>query len=288
MKQAKSTAVNSHNCAPSMKIRSIAICLICVVALALPVEGSFYPSGRGQPSPACWPAFLDDFASYNPSLWEKADGWWNGPPFWNGWRADHVEFVGGLMRLRLDDQPCATDPAACSDQPYASGEYRTRNLFGYGRIEGRLKAAKNDGIVTSLFIYTGPSDGNPHDEIDVEILGKDPTKLQVNYYTDGLGGHERLVNLGFDASEGFHTYAIEWSSTDIRWYVDGNLVHMENGSNGPLPTTRGKIMMNLWPGIGVDDWLGPFTYPGSPIYAEYDWVKYTPLSRCSYLPLVHR
>jgi beta-glucanase (GH16 family) len=34
-------------------------------------------------------------------------------------------------------------------------------------------------------------------------------------------------------------------------------------------------MMNLWPGIGVDSWLGPFTYT-SPITAQYDSVQYTP------------
>jgi beta-glucanase (GH16 family) len=33
-------------------------------------------------------------------------------------------------------------------------------------------------------------------------------------------------------------------------------------------------MMNLWPGTGVDSWLGPFTYTG-PITAQYDSVQYT-------------
>ncbi len=34
-------------------------------------------------------------------------------------------------------------------------------------------------------------------------------------------------------------------------------------------------MMNLWPGTGVDSWLQPFTYPGTPLTAGYDWAKYT-------------
>ena len=34
-----------------------------------------------------------------------------------------------------------------------------------------MKAIKNDGVVSSLFTYTGPSEDNPWDEIDVEILG---------------------------------------------------------------------------------------------------------------------
>ena len=44
--------------------------------------------------------------------------------------------------------------------------------------------------------------------------------------------------------------------------MDGALVHTENGSRGALPTHPGKLMMNLWPGIGVDGWLGPFAYAG--------------------------
>ncbi|MCY9075237.1 beta-glucanase, partial [Bacillus inaquosorum] len=38
--------------------------------------------------------------------------------------------------------------------------------------------------------------------------------------------------------------------------------------------TPGKIMMNLWNGTGVDEWLG--SYNGvTPLYAHYDWVRYT-------------
>jgi beta-glucanase (GH16 family) len=33
-------------------------------------------------------------------------------------------------------------------------------------------------------------------------------------------------------------------------------------------------MVNLWAGTGVVGWLGPFTHPGAPVYAQYDWVQY--------------
>ena len=51
-------------------------------------------------------------------------------------------------------------------------------------------------------MYTGPSDDDPWDEIDFEFLGYDTTKVQLNYYTDGVGGHEYMLDLGFDAYEG--------------------------------------------------------------------------------------
>lgn len=210
-------------------------------------------------------------------LWHAADGWTNGNPFGVGWRADHVEFLRGNLMLRLDDQPCITDPAQCTGQPYASGEYRTNRFYGYGCVESRLQVPNNSGIVTSLFIYTGPSDGNQHDEIDIEFLGKDTTRMQANYYTAGVGSHEVLIDLGFDASKDFHRYGFRWSPTSIQWYVDGRVVHTEDGSRGMLPAVPGRIMVNLWSGVGVENWLGPFVYSDSPINAYYDWIRFTPL-----------
>jgi len=216
--------------------------------------------------------FLDNLDSYNTGMFTKADGWTNGNPFNVGWRADHISFSGGTMTLTLNNTSC---PSGCSNTPYASGEYRTNNLYGYGVYEGRFKAAKASGTVSSLFTYTGPSDNQPWDEIDFEVLGKNTTQMQLNYFTNGTGGHETIINLGFDSSAGFHTYGFEYRPTFIKWFVDGVLVHTETGSRGPLPSHNMKLMVNFWPGIGVDGWLGPFTYTG-PISAQYDYLKYTP------------
>ena len=140
-------------------------------------------------------------------------------------------FSGGLMTLQLDNATC---PTGCSGKPYASDEYRTNDVYGYGTFTVHMRAAKASGIVSSFFIYNG----TPWDEIDIEFLGKDTTKMQTNYFTNGVGGHETLINLGFDASAALHTYAIVWQSGSIKWYVDGVLVLTENGSRGPCPPTR--------------------------------------------------
>ncbi len=36
---------------------------------------------------------------------------------------------------------------------------------------------------------------------------------------------------------------------------------------------QGKIMMNVWPGIGVDDWLNAFDGT-TPLTAKYQWATY--------------
>jgi beta-glucanase (GH16 family) len=215
---------------------------------------------------------LDNLDSYNTGLFTKADGWTNGAPFNVGWRADHINFANGIMTITLNNSNC---PSGCSNTPYASGEYRRNILTGYGLYEASYKAAKASGTVSSFFTYTGPSDNQPWDEIDFEVLGKNTTQMQLNYFTNGTGGHETIINLGFDASTGFHTYGIEYRASYIKWYVDGVLVHTETGSRGPLPSHTMKMMMNLWAGTGVDSWLGPFSYTG-PLTQQFDWLKYTP------------
>lgn len=200
------------------------------------------------------------------SVFEKSHGWSNGDPFNVTWKKQNVTFNDGNMQLVIDKDPAATKI------PYAGGEYRSLDFYGYGRYEVSMKAIKNDGVVSSFFTYTGPSDSNPWDEIDVEILGKDTTQVQFNYYTDGRGGHEYMHELGFDASEDFHTYAFEWTADKIVWYVDGVEVHT---AEKKLPVTPGKIMMNAWCGKGVDGWLNAFTDDNIPLTAEYEWLAYT-------------
>ena len=206
-----------------------------------------------------------DLNSFDPANWNVSN-WTNGGMFNCGWKPDHVTFKDGFMTLNLTKEES-------HGRPYTSGEFRSNKKLGYGTFEVRMKAAKGDGLVSSFFTYTGPSNGDPWDEIDFEILGKDTTKVQLNYFTNGKGDHEKLIDLGFDASEDFHVYAFKWTKGKIEWYVDGKLVHTVKGSG--LPTHPQQIMVNLWPGITVDAWLKPFTYDGKK-QAVYDYIKYTP------------
>lgn len=229
--------------------------------------------------------FTDDLSALDGGIWHKADGWTNGSMFDVGWRADHATVSGGELVLSLDDMPCSVDPVACSGKDYASGEYRTNDFFSFGRYEARFQAASGDGLITSFFTYTGPSDVNPHDEIDIEILGQDTTKVQFNYWVNGVGGHETVIDLGFDAAAGFNDYAFEWRADRIDWYVNGQMVHSE--STITAPSTPGRIMMNLWAVTdAASGWAGKFQ--GGPAQARYDSVSFTSLGDLTEvsLPLV--
>ena len=261
---------------------------LTILLTVLVIAFGFQIPTQAQARDTSHQAFLDNFNSFNATLWHLADGWTNGDPFDCGWQALNVFVNSGIMTLQLNDLDC---PDQCSGRDYASGEFRSNGFYQYGTYTVRMKAAKQDGVVSSFFIYTDEwDDGNPHDEIDIEILGKDTTRIQTNYYTDGQGGHEFFIDLGFDAAEAFHTYSIEWMPDAIKWYVDGDLKHTEVGNIDPLPTTPGRIIMNLWPGITTDPnivaWLGTFEY-SFPLTAQYDWVSFEPADfpYKNYLPL---
>lgn len=206
---------------------------------------------------------LADFRKGATSLFEASDGWTNGNPFDCGWTKNNTSFDNGVLNLTIDKD-------SSGQYNYTGAEYRSLEHYHYGYYETSMKAIKNDGVVSSFFTYTGPSENNPWDEIDVEVLGKDTTKVQFNYYTNGVGNHEYMYDLGFDASEGYHTYGFDWQKDYITWYVDGKAVYTATSN---IPSTAGKIMMNVWPGIGVNDWLKPFDGK-TPLTASYEWVTY--------------
>jgi beta-glucanase (GH16 family) len=216
---------------------------------------------------ACY-GFEDPLNEMDFRRWERSSGWSNGQGFGCSWRADHVRFAGGIMALALSE-------ARGRDHDLACGEYRTHAHHHYGRYEASMRAARGSGLITAFFIYTGPPFGDPWHELTVEILGRDTSRAQFTLFVDGEP-RGTTVDLGFDAARDFHAYAIDWSPQAVRWYVDGRLMHVDEATERALPSVPGRIYAQLWNQDGLEDWAGPFLYPGRPITAEYDWIRYTP------------
>ncbi|WP_028246681.1 beta-glucanase [Pseudobutyrivibrio ruminis] len=234
--------------------------LSMVLASFLTLSGCFLNVGNVNAANA-WTGthFGMDFDYHDSGKYEMSS-WSNGGMFNCTWSPNNVGFENGKMKLTIGGNWGG----------FTGGEYRTRDYFGYGMYQVNMKPIKNSGVVSSFFTYTGESDGTKWDEIDIEFLGYDTTKVQFNYYTNGQGNHEYLYNLGFDASQSFHTYGFNWYNGGITWYVDGKAVYTATSN---IPDTPGKIMMNVWPGTGVDNWLKP--YDGrTNISAYYDWASY--------------
>jgi len=201
--------------------------------------------------------YSDPFSALNASLWQSSN-WANGGVFRNSWSPAQVQSVGGDLVITLAGN--------------VSGEYSTLETSHYGYYETRLQASGEPGTVNGFFTYTGPGDGTQHHEIDVEILGDDPRQVQVNYWTNGVE-HPTTINLGFDASLAKHTYAFDWRADCIIWYVDGVEIHRENGSNGPLTSLPGKVMVNLWATQNSNGWSSD-GYDGTSTSLLVDYVTY--------------
>lgn len=233
--------------------------------------------------------FFDGLGSFDAvnGLWNKSD-WANDVNVFDvGWRPNKVRFnlEPGKMILQLDDHSCPVD---CHDRPYGSGEIQSKASYGYGKFATRMKTVSGSGLVTSFFTYSGSGYGqSDHDEIDIEILGKDPWTMEIHYYANGFNRLVEKIPLGFDSSLDYHNYGFVWTADKIEWWVDGSLVHTMQATDLDLdgdidaedmPNMPSKIMANMWVAPYDSDtdknWLGHFTYPGTPVRAGYDWIKY--------------
>lgn len=238
-------------------------------------RSNLYNNGSGLVYPLLFNSltYLENFTTLDTTaLWFISDGYTNGGIFNCWWSSASVSVVGGALSVSLF-------PNAALTPPNSAGEVRTRNHYGYGLYEARLKTGSVAGVNYGFYTYTGPYEGNPWDEIDFEFATFGPSydhiKLQCNYYVGGTGGHEILVELGFDPSAAYHTYAFRWLPTGIKWYVDGTQV-AQTSSGATLPTNQQRIYFNIWPPTSdMTGWTGG-PYSGTTTSMQVDWVQYTP------------
>lgn len=130
----------------------------------------------------------------------------------------------------------------------------SRGTFLFGRFEATLQATNVPGLVTGFFLHRD----SPRQEIDVEITGNCPDRLLVNVFYNpgsegakfdyGYRGSPVSIPLGFDASKALHRFAIEWEPCEIRWFVDGELVHRRaTWDPTPIPHLPMTLHVNTWP-----------------------------------------
>lgn len=152
----------------------------------------------------------------------------------------------GVARLTLRQE-------RTSVRDFTSASVCSRQRYLCGRFVAEMRPAAVPGLVTGMFLHRN----SPRQEIDIEFLGNNTKKMLVNVYYNpgsdgarmeyGYRGAPTLVDLGFDAAEGFHRYEIEWSATVIRWRVDGRLAYERvNWGPTPIPHLPMQFDVNLW------------------------------------------
>ncbi len=204
------------------------------------------------------PVFLDRFKSLDEArLWAVSDGWSNGAWTANDWRRRQVQTgEDGLSIILSQSQRGA-------DQPFASGELQSRELYRYGYFEARLRMPRGSGLVGGVFTFTRPEGRESWYEIDMEVLGRDTRRLELTYFSAGRET-KHVIQLPFDAADGFHTYAFDWQPESIRWFVDGQLVHEARGPDVEAMTAEQRFIVNLWNSEQLAAWVGPLETAGGP------------------------
>lgn len=162
---------------------------------------------------------------------------------------------------------------------YKSASICSRNTYLYGRFTTVIKPANASGLITGIFLHRN----SPRQEIDIEFLGKDTTKMLVNVFYNpggdgarfdfGYRGTPVLIDLGFDASAKFHQYGIDWSPIAIRWFVDGKLVYKRaNWEPTPIPHLPMQLFVNLWPARS-EELAGKLSDECMPAYSEIESIN---------------
>jgi hypothetical protein len=129
-------------------------------------------------------------------------------------------------------------------------------------------------MLSSLFTYAEISSLAEWNEIDIEIMGRYTNEAQFNTITPGQVNHVQRQVVRFNPHAGFHDYFIEWTPDYVAWGIDGYEVYRQTGDHIATLNRAQKLMMNIWQPEYVD-WAGPFNRNTLPLYAYYDWIRYS-------------
>ena len=177
------------------------------------------------------------------------------------WMLRDDTFPSNLALFNPDNLSIGSDSVArltlrkerTSVREFTSASICSRQHYLYGRFMAEVRPANVPGLITGVFLHRN----SPRQEIDIEFLGKDTTKILVNVYYNpgaegarmeyGYRGAPAFIALDFDASEDFHRYEIEWCATAIRWRVDGRLAYERvSWDPTPIPHLPMQFNVNLW------------------------------------------
>jgi beta-glucanase (GH16 family) len=131
--------------------------------------------------------------------------------------------VNGVLEISAVPVPEDVRPLTWNRQ-YASGLITTRHSFAqqYGVFEMRARLPKGRGLWPAFWLL--PPSGAWPPEIDIlESIGGDSYTLYTSWHSLETNSHttETIETKVPDLSADFHTYALEWTKEDIKWFFDG-------------------------------------------------------------------
>lgn len=220
-----------------------------------------------------------------PDSWLISD-WAAGQTNNMNWSDDNVRVAAdGSIELVLDRA------AAGSSRPWQGGEIQSNEVATTGTWSWTVKAPEMaPGAVFGMFTYKADWKNQPWVEFDFEFVGADTTKVQLNIHMESATGQhivlkpaalERgIIDLGFDASKGYHAYEVSVTEKEATFYIDGKEVARFSGEDmpgglwkiGPM-----KSFVDLWSvSPGQEAWAGKWSDPGRPLVGSISGVDIRP------------
>jgi len=126
---------------------------------------------------------------------------------------------------------------------YTSARLKTANHFtqAYGRFEARIKIPTGKGVWPAFWMLGDNIDaaGWPTcGEIDImENIGSEPNKNHGSMHGPGYSGGSALTAIfslpSGNFSDDFHSFAVEWEPSAVRFYVDDKLYSTQSRKDVP-------------------------------------------------------
>ena len=204
-----------------------------------------------------------------------------------------VSGCASIARPDVVDPVAPSEVSATGKYNYYGAELSGKDQFKYGRFEACMKMVSIPGSVSSMFLYYDDSYRNGTyvwNEIDIEVLGKGGSSWQSNIITrEGdesikkNTSSEEIHPFGFDATEGFHLFAIIWTPDYVAWEIDSVEVRRDS-----IGITRGthadadqvafltedqSLRFNLWASKSTG-WVGKFTGEELANGPKVQWIDY--------------
>ncbi|WP_437956082.1 glycoside hydrolase family 16 protein [Sorangium sp. So ce119] len=241
-------------------------------------------SAGGPPAPeeAFTLLFRDDFDRLDAARWQLMTHSWTENLALFSQSAATIE--RGQLVIRLTPAPAGTVDSSGAAKSFLGAEVRSVDTLTYGRVRARVKLARGSAVISSLVTIYTPWPADNWNELDIECLGAKPNDVQFNamVYTGAPvrppvtqsvtpTQHPQKVDLGFDPSEDFHTYEIEWTPSGARFSVDDALRH-EWTERIDLMVLPQNVLMTIWASSSAA-WAGAVTAETGTASATYDWIE---------------
>lgn len=99
------------------------------------------------------------------------------------------------------------------------------NSINQGRIEAKLRSAKGSGVSAALKLQPVIDDFHGDNQLSLMVADKDTVIAGAHYGLGLISGVEMNEDVVSSVADDFHTYAVEWGDSKIRWYIDGTHVY---------------------------------------------------------------